>query len=162
MAKFEVKYAADGYKKNGEGVVSIQVRFDRNTRRFVSTGVSVPPDQWDGSRVINNTKAVKLNADIRNKLTELEELEARLYLENRKFTKEYLDNYLKGDNSEELFGDFVMRMIRTESNLSALTIEDKLKTYDRLNEFMPKIRFTRLDHGFVLKFHAWLVSKGYA
>jgi len=79
--------------KNGKAPVNIAVYFSRNVRRFVSTGVSITPGEWnEKKRIVKKYKnAIRLNYEIDTLITKIEAYELGLLNRELEFTPATLD-----------------------------------------------------------------------
>lgn len=89
--------------KNGKAPINIAVYFNRNVRRYVNTGISVTPIEWnERKRVVKKNKnAIRLNYEIDTLITKIEAYELGLLNRGIEFTSATLDGYLQKGSGRE-------------------------------------------------------------
>jgi len=53
-AKYRLIFARKGLNASGKGLVQVEVYFDRQTRKYLSTGIYLNTEQWDKKKLTIN------------------------------------------------------------------------------------------------------------
>jgi len=148
----------------GEGVVEVQVYFDRHKRFHKSTGVKVEPKFWNDKKKIVSSKhpsANFLNAQISKHRHEVEKLiTAQQFQNNGEIDLSQLEKYTP--QKRESFYSFFQRHIIDTVNVSFS--EPTIRYYERtlryLKEYHPTdISFDKLTVSFFQGFDRFLVEQ---
>jgi len=125
----------DKLNKRGEALVQIEVYYQRR-RKYISTGIYLKPEQWDGNQVVNHENAEKLNKRIWENIIALELFE----LEQKDFTLKNINEYLKGEQIDDFYLFYKHEMEANNRN--------KLPTYQQHNSTLKHL----LKYGRIISF----------
>jgi len=152
--------------KNGKAPVNIAVYFNRNVRRFVSTGVSIEPGEWnERKRVVKKNKnAIRLNFEIDNLITKIEAFELEILNRKGEFGPAALERLLnKGTGDKYSFIRFGWEVIEElETELAYSTIQSYKSIWRRLEKFSPDLKFNQTTRAFIIDYNKHLKTEGYA
>lgn len=152
--------------KNGKAPINIAVYFNRNVRRYVNTGISVTPIEWnERKRVVKKNKnAIRLNYEIDTLITKIEAYELGLLNRGIEFTSATLDGYLqKGSGREFSFIAFGWEYIdRMKLDNAVNTISVYSSFWKRLEKFNKDLKFKDVNRVFVDNFDRYLKEEKYS
>jgi integrase len=152
--------------KNGKAPINIAVYFNRNVRRYVNTGISVVPAEWnERKRVVKKHKnAIRLNYEIDTLITKIEAYELGLLNREIEFTPTTLVSYLQKGSGREFsfiaFGwDFIEGM---KIDNAPNTISVYSSFWKRLEKFSKDLKFKDVNRGFIENFDKYLKEQKYS
>lgn len=151
--------------KNGKAPVNVAVYFSRNVRRFVNTGVSISPSEWNEKKRIvkKHQNAIRLNYEIDNLIAKIEAYELGLLNRDIEFNPDVLETYLNKGERETSFIKFGWEYItgladeRTKSTIGVYSSNWKV-----LETYRPNLNFNELTRAFVNSFDKHLKQSGYS
>jgi site-specific recombinase XerD len=150
--------------KDGRFPVLIRVTL-RGKRKYLATGVSAFPEEWNeeaselntsaSSGKVRRSGAVKMNKMISTMLVEVERIVNRM---DDSFTLDALDSFKKKlDDFEEYINGVIKRMNENGQVGNAMTYQTAL---NRLKSYKKDLRFEKLTPKFFEGFDSWLISEG--
>ena len=147
-------------RADGKGLVQIEAYLER-CRMYVSTHIYIYSTQWDDAKreICCHPHAEELNWMIAERMTELEGREIALWKSGRNISLRTLREELKNVSAPQ-FLPFMANEIE-KGHIRESTRENRYTTYYLLKEFSDELTFDELTPGFISKFEAWLVSRGY-
>jgi len=134
--------------KNGEGLIQIEVYFNRSHRKLLNTHKHITPDLWDSKNNQVDSKhknAIKLNQYFKNIINDLENFELECYRLNKPFNWQVLKAYFKSsepDNTSALtFYQYALNYIENNNKLAPGTKRHNKCTLNLFNQYFKDIRF---------------------
>lgn len=147
--------------KHGEGLITLEIYFDRDIRRFINTGIYVKPEHWDKKdKQINvyHSNSLDLNTYIRSLIDRIEAYEIHLLKANKKFTPESLDNLLLQEDNNIPFADYCTRVVERDRDLAHETRRRYKNTIKHLKDFKPGASFDDITYTFINDFNNYLIG----
>jgi len=150
-----------------DGVAPINIDINRSGvgsfRKYISTGVSVEPSQWDEKSECVNKKhpnSIHLNKIIRDLVAGIDQYEYSLMANGKILTKELLEKHLNNlDGKNENFLAFFKQEI--DPLLTRGTQKEHVYTLNLLTEFRPNLIFGDINLTFIQEFDRFLrLNKG--
>ncbi|MBN2597815.1 MAG: site-specific integrase [Marinifilaceae bacterium] len=152
--------------KNGKAPVNIAVYFSRNVRRFVKTGVSITPAEWNETKKIvkKHKNSIRLNYVIDSLISKIEAFELGLLNRDFEFTPATLDSYLqKGNERESSFITYGWAYIEDlKPNKAKGTINVYTSHWRAFETYNSDIKFRDVTRSFIDEFDQYLKAKKYS
>lgn len=152
--------------KYGKAPINIVVYFSRNIRRFVKTGISIAPDEWnEAKRIVKKHKnAIRLNYVIDSLISKIEDFELGLLNRNFEFNPATLDTYLqKGNERESSFISYGWSYIESLKNSKAKsTINAYTSHWRAFENYNSDLKFRDVTRLFIEGFDKYLKTKKYS
>lgn len=145
----------DQLNKHGKAPIEIRM-YQNRQRRFISTGISITPIQWDEKRLVINSKCNDyelFNYQIRELISKYEKTQVEHSLKGKSFSINILENknevFFNGS-----FIEFVREEIKSNQTLGAKTKVSHTNTVNKLVEFTKTgdIKFEQVNYTFVDNF----------
>lgn len=95
--RYRFIFARKGVNTSGKGLIQIEVAFNRQLRKLISTGIYINKEQWDKKRKQINAKhpnAIRLNENLINRVAEIEAYELDQIRKDKPFTPTDLKKFL--------------------------------------------------------------------
>jgi len=147
-----------------DGTALVQVRAYLNgICKYFTTNIYVTPDQWDKkhSRVKNHPNAIRINKQIADFVSKMEETELNRRNAKKPFTLEILQECLAGKEIES-FTEFMRKEIEADRTNATATKVGQTTTFNALCEFRKNILFEELGFDLLSNFESYLLDKGLA
>ncbi len=154
-------FALNGLRKNGKGLIQIKIYFNRNARRYISTGLYIFPNQWDDDLQKINRKhpnQYRLNFLLKQQLSEIEEFEYDCLKKKTPFTPQKLKEFLNNTSGDfytvarkSVFDD--ARLGNGKSHVLA-----HLKAF---NNICGPVALEDVSYEAIKKFDKWLHTQDY-
>ena len=147
-----------------DGTALIQIRAYLNgINKYFTTNIYVTPDQWDKkhSRVKNHSNAIRINRQIAEFVSKMEETELNRRNAKKPFTLEILQECLAGKELDS-FTEFMCREIESDRTNAPATKVGQTTTFNALCEFRKNILFDELCFELLSDFESFLLDKGLA
>lgn len=147
-------------RSDGKGLVQIEAYLNRQ-RMYVSTHIYIYSVQWDNTKrpICHHPHAEELNWMIAEQIVELERIEIALWKRGDEVSLRRLREYLHESASPPFFPFMEAEIER--GRICESTRDNRRTTLVLLQEFYKDLTFDGLTSGFISKFEAWLVSRGY-
>lgn len=137
MHKLNLKAVINTQRKDKKGRCPIRIRSTiQNVVKYYKTGINVLEDQWDKVKceVINHPNKIYLNADIKLKISEIEQKFIEMSLAGNTAT-------VLPDVNKMFFNGYAEALIKKrELTESKLSIKVKKSRLSKFNSFIPKIK----------------------
>ena len=145
--------------KNGTALIQVRAYLNGCSKYF-GTGIKIAPDQWDKkhSKVKNNPNALRLNKQISDFLTKLEDIELTRRNAKKPFTLDILSEAITG-NRPESFTQFMEMEIKADRTAAPATKVMQTTTFNALCEFRKSITFDELTFELMSDFERFLLGK---
>ena len=159
--KFRPVFARKGLNSQGLGLIQIEAYFSRNERKFISTGITIRPEQWDTARHQVNRKHTnyfRLNMLIQSQIEEMETFELQLLNAGQQLTKKKLEAFLNQETGD--FLSLARRSLRFDSKLnedSKIRIIHQLELFQQVCGPLPA---SRVDYNAIKQFDHYLHQRG--
>lgn len=141
------------------GVVEIEISFQRK-RKWLSTGVSILPAYWHSEKkVVGLANALDLNLKIEVRYNPILTYIRRLQLNETPFTWLGLENFLKTEELEGSFINFVEDRLTRRSDIKDSTKKNHKKLLTALKAFKKITLFSDLTTSRICDFEEWLRSR---
>ena len=147
-------------RADGRGLIQIEAYLERR-RMYVSTHIYIYSTQWDVTKrqICHHDHAEELNWMIAERMMELERMEIALWKRGEEVSLRRLRESLR-DSASPRFIPFMAAEIE-RGRIRESTRENRRTTVALLQEYCEGVTVEELTPGFVTKFEAWLVSRGY-
>ena len=147
-------------RSDGKGLVQIEAYLERR-RMYVSTHIYIYSTQWDTAKrqICHHPHAEELNWMIAERMVELERMEIALWKRGEEVSLQRLRECLHESASPQ-FIPFMEAEIE-RGRICESTRDNRRTTLALLQEYSKDLTFEGLTSGFVGKFEAWMVSRGY-
>lgn len=165
MKKCAIKVVFNRHNRlTKDGIAAVHVDISRSGqgsfRKFLNTGVSVEPSEWDAKNGCVSKKhvnSIHLNKVIRDLVSGIEDYEYILMAQGKFLSEELLESFLanKGKQTAK-FVDFFKREI--DPLLKRGTTKEHNYTLSILSEFRPNLLFADINLTFVQEFDRYLRS----
>ena len=144
---------------NKDGKALIQVEASLNKHKiYMTTGIYLTPDCWDGRQVVNHPQADGLNLMLWQFLLDLQNLEIEMWKRGVTPTLAMIKHYGR-DVPDVTFKAFSLKIIN-ESDRSEKTKENLQSTVRALNKFRTGITFNDITYTFLRDFEQALKNSG--
>lgn len=157
---FDRKHAATrkSAKNPKKGLVQIELKYGKE-RKFLSTGVKVHSDQWDGSRVVNSMSAPSLNEVLLGIERRINAEFSRMLASGGDFSLSAVISSLDaGKAAEKGFLEWAADAVES-MQLAPNTVEHYTTNLKYLREYGRISAFGDLTRECILRFDSWL--RGY-
>lgn len=161
-AKYRFIFARKGLNNSGKALIQIEVAFNRQLRKLLSTGIYVNVEQWDKKKNQINTKhpnAIRLNNLINTQIYGLEEMELELTKKNKPFTPQHLKNFIQDIGAD--FFTLASSSIESDGKLGDKARPRVLAHIKKFNEICGPVSVDELNFLHIKKFDKWLKDKSY-
>ena len=147
-------------RSDGKGLVQIEAYLERK-RMYVSTHIYIYSTQWDERRrqICRHAHAEELNWMVAESMMELEHQELALWKQGEEVSLQRLRESLRGRASSRFLPFMEAEIGR--GKICESTRKNRLTTLALLQEYSEGVTFEGVTSGFVTRFEAWLVSRGY-
>lgn len=152
--------------RKNEGLINIEVYFNRKQRRFINTGKRVKADDWDKKRNCvrsSHNNHVKLNNYFRNLINDFENFELDCSRDGKTFNWPVLKEFFLKKNNINVepitFNKFAWKNINDDVKLAAGTLRHNKVTMRLFDEFKNNCRFDELTTSLIKKWDSFLHSK---
>jgi len=145
-----------------DGTALIQIRAYLNgINKYFTTSIYVTPEQWDKkhSKVKNHPNAIRINRQIAEFVSKMEETELNRRNAKKPFTLEILQECLAGKVTDS-FTEFMRREIASDRTNAQSTKVGQTTTFNALCEFRKNILFEELCFELLSNFEGFLLDKG--
>lgn len=132
-ARYRLLFARKGLNSKGKALIQIEVYFNRNTRKLISTNIYILEEQWDDKRLQINSKHqnhIRLNRLLNSQIDEIEAYELDLIYLKKKFTPEALKRFTNNEAD-----DFFRLAIRSVNGDGRLGEKSRPRTISHLKVF---------------------------
>lgn len=141
-------------KKNGKGAIEMVITYDRQ-RKYISTGISVYPGNWDDAKmVVGSGEDMELNdilLTMRKKaLKEISEM-----VENGEIDLSTLSERLKAKKVDMTFLEYVYERM-SKKNVVDYTHKSYVSFYNKLSEYGGIVTFSDITDKAIRDFDEWL------
>jgi len=142
-------------RKNGKGLVELEIYFSRGERKYISTKVELLPGEWDGY-VVNRSDSLSLNKYLSEFKKNYEKTFKNMTIDGIASTMENLNEYIKPE--EEKYPDFLSLMedMITKSAIRESTRKQHFVAYSALRDFGKIKSFASLTPRNILLFDDYL------
>lgn len=145
--------------KDGKpGKVEIEVYLN-NKRKYISTGVSVLPEEWDGNEVCNRADAFALNRSIERQMEPIREAIGRMAASGEAFSLGALGVQMQRKRLTGSFIDYVEDKILHRKDIAESTRRAQMKIVAALREYKGISQFSDVTLRNVKGFDQWLHGK---
>jgi site-specific recombinase XerD len=177
-ASYLLKFNRKGVdlKPGEKSLVQICVTLNRR-KKWISTKIYLEKNQWNAAKglVQNHPNQIALNANIRDKLAEMQDYELGVLKSKKAFTLEKLSSYLSGDKTEITFTGFMKHEIDTRTDIRPSTrkhhesIQKRIEgfkkikyfsdlTYQNIEDFDNYLRKDRINQSTIYNIHKRIKS----
>lgn len=143
--------------RNGKALIQVEASLNKH-KIYMTTGVYLTPDCWDGRQVINHPQADGLNLMLWQFLLDLQNLEIEMWKRGVTPTLAMIKHYGR-DVPDMTFKSFANKIIN-ESDRSEKTKENLESTVRILLKFRPGINFKDITYTFLREFEQYLKEQG--
>lgn len=144
---------------NGTALIQVEA-YLRGRKKYFSTKIYITPDQWDKKhrRIKNHPNAMRLNKEIAQFITTLENVELERRNSGKSFTLDKLTDHINGKLTNS-FTKFIIMEIEQSQNRASTKVgfQTTLKT---MQEYKTDVLFSELNFEFLSDFERFLYSKG--
>ncbi len=160
-ARYKLVYNRKGkLSKDKKALIQIEIYLE-GTRKYISTGIYLRPEQWDSkNREINtsNENHIFLNKILKEKIREIEDYEIHLIDKKQHYT---LDDLSVRSPETVNFLEFYKKELASNNTIGPRTRKSHETTLKRLKEFKPTIFLHNIDYEFVQQFEYFLRAKNF-
>ena len=143
------------------GGIEIEILFERK-RKWISTGVSVLPNQWDAVKwVVNHPDSATLNMRIEAMRRPIADYISLLMVKGEEFTFEGLEAVLAKKKHSGSFLDFVKDRIESRTDIKEVTKKNHKRLQNALEAFKQIQAFDDLTPQKIRLFDEWLHEQSY-
>lgn len=162
LAEYRVIYGrANRFKKDGTASVLIEVYY-RRKRKYISTGISVKPEEWDSKTQRVNRKHPdyqRLNSVINKTLSVLNDFEYETIQNKGVFSLSELDNFGTELNARKSFASY-MRKKTEQRQIAESTKKIHRRAVKYLCDFKgSEVMFSDLTYGFISDYDRYLFDR---
>jgi len=143
----DIKFVFDRRKKSSEkekGLIELLLYFARNEKKYMTTGIEVYPEQWDG-HVVNRKDSNKLNLELSRIKKKYEKLVCDMEVDGIAINIENFKEYIAP--KEEIPNNFLNFMYEEihNSTIRDTTKRQQYVAYEELKKFGKIKSFTSLN-----------------
>ncbi|MDR1654032.1 MAG: site-specific integrase [Prevotellaceae bacterium] len=161
---FVWNYKQKKLKSGDLASIHLKVYFDRNTRRYIDTGVEVPKEYWDDKKSYISTRHPnynRLHKILRDLKSGIEDYEQKLIDKKQLFTSMELNKFLSGKSTNpDNFLEFFRNEINSDNTIEHDSKKSHYTTLKNLEEFSNGIlALNDINYKLVVDFDRWLREK---
>ncbi len=141
-------------RKNGTALIQIEAYY-RRKKKYFTTGIYIAPDQWDNKRRKikgNHPNGIRLNIQIRDYITKLENIELKQRQSSKPFTLQFLTEQSKDNHAT----NFISYFHQKTEKLSRQTKILHQATFGHLERYSPNINFESVTAERLIGFEEYL------
>ncbi|MDR2359460.1 MAG: site-specific integrase [Prevotellaceae bacterium] len=144
--------------------IHLKVYFDRNTRRYIDTGIEVPKEYWDNKKSYISTRHPnynRLHKILRDLKSGIENYEQKLIDKKQSLTPVELEKFLSGKSTNpDNFLEFLRNEINGDNTIEHDSKKSHYTTLKNLEEFSNGLlSLTEINYKWVVDFDRWLREK---
>lgn len=150
-------------KEDGTALVQIEI-YKGNTRKYISTGISIQPLEWDEKTLRvsrKNSRSEEYNVILDDLTHKIVSVLRKAKLMEKDLSIEEVLELMNHDDSNSL-SDFITIEVEKDNRLKEKTKKDLLNTRNRLNEFNSEVKIQDVDYRFIVDLDNYLRSMGYS
>lgn len=150
-------------KEDGTALVQIEI-YKGNTRKYISTGISIQPSEWDEKTLRvsrKNSRSEEYNVILDDLTYKIVSVLRKAKLMEKDLSIEEVLELMNHDDSNSL-SDFITIEVEKDNRLKEKTKKDLLNTRNRLNEFNSEVKIQDVDYKFIVDLDNHLRSMGYS
>lgn len=141
------------------GIIEVRVTMDRR-QKYISTGVSVLPSQWDKEKhIVNHPEASFLNLKIDSYINMVKTYVTGLIAKQKPFSFSEFEAFLERKNLKDSFFDYADRRIEERKDIRDSTRRTQKKLITVLESFGRIQTFSDLTRANIMAFDDWLHEK---
>ena len=163
-------YVLDKRGGGDEFPIKLRITHGRGKTAYISTGIKIKEDQWDGKNIINHKKQDTLNAYLNGKIGNAEKIHTKLFvaglLDNYSVSelKKIIENNGEVPIEEKSKGNFMLTfqdcMERKEKANTKLSYESTMTSLRKYDTLIDQKTFEEIDIKFLEAYDSWLNKQG--
>ena len=149
--------------KHGEkGLIQLRITLAGKSK-YISTNIKVEVNQWhdknNKQEIKNHPNSIPLNIQLNKQRNDIEKFELNLINQNKPFTIELLNSFLKGNRTDSFFDFYEKELNEQIGTVAPATIDARRSTFTILKEWRKDVLFSELNFDLLDSFYKYQFSQ---